>query len=318
MRKYFTLGLAPSTQRTYKSGKERYLKFCQLAGALPLPVCESILCHFCAYLANDGLCYRTIKVYLSAVRHMQIAAARPDPFAGATPLSKLQYVMRGIKRNEASKGKEPRERLPITPRLLRQIRGVWQTMEEDQRDRKMLWAACCICFFAFLRVGELSVPSDSEYDPASHLSVSDIAVDNPREPSMVRIRIKQSKTDPFRKGINLFVGRTSSDLCPVAALMGYLQVRGMDPGPLFRYQDGRALTRVRFAEEVRAALKAAGVSQLKYCTHSFRIGAATTAAAKGVEDSVIKTLGRWESVAYLQYVRIPRERLTAYSQRLVE
>ena len=92
----------------------------------------------------------------------------------------------------------------------------------------------------------------------------------------------------------------------------------MDPGPLFRYQDGRGHTRVRFAEAVRAALKAAGVDQSKYCTHSFRIGAATTAATKGVEDSVIKTLGRWESVAYLQYVRIPRERLTAYSRRLVE
>ena len=115
MRKYFTMGLASSTQRTYKSGKERYLKFCQLAGASPLPGGESILCRFCAYLANDGLCHRTIKVYLSAVRHMHIAAARPDPFAGATPLSKLQYVLRGIKRSEASSRKEPRERLPITP-----------------------------------------------------------------------------------------------------------------------------------------------------------------------------------------------------------
>ena len=159
----------------------------------------------------------------------------------------------------------------------------------------------------------MSVPSDNEYDPAVHLSVGDIAVDNPREPLMVRIHIKQSKMDPFRKGINLFVGKTSSDLCPVAALLGYLQVRGMDPGPLFRYQDGRGLTRVRFAEAVRAALKAAGVDQ-----PTIRIGAATTAAAKGVEDSVIKTLGRWESVAYLQYVRNPWERLTAYSRRLLE
>ena len=162
----------------------------------------------------------------------------------------------------------------------------------------------------------MSVPNDSEYDPAGHLSVSDIAVDNPRELSMVRIRIKQSKTDPFRRGITLFVGRTSSDLCPVAALMGYLQVRGWPSSLVPRWA---RITRVRFAEEVRAALQAAGVSQLKYCTHSFRLGAATTAAAaKGVEDSVIKTLGRWESVAYLQYVRIPQERLTAYSQRFVE
>ena len=49
--------------------------------------------------------------------------------------------------------------------------------------------------------------------------------------------------------------------------------------------------------------------QDQYCGRSLRIGAATTAAAKGLEDSIIKTLGRWESVAYLQYVKIPRQQL---------
>ena len=68
---------------------------------------------------------------------------------------------------------------------------------------------------------------------------------------------------------------------------------------------------------VRAALASAGVDQQNYCGHSFRIGAATTAAAKGIEDSVIKSLGRWESIAYLQYVRIPRCQLTSYSSVLV-
>ena len=69
---------------------------------------------------------------------------------------------------------------------------------------------------------------------------------------------------------------------------------------------------------VRAALQKAGVKDQDYCGHSFRIGAATTAARKGVEDSIIKTLGRWESVAYLQYVRIPREQLAGYAQVLAE
>ena len=53
--------------------------------------------------------------------------------------------------------------------------------------------------------------------------------------------------------------------------------------------------------KVRDALAAAGVDEGNYCGHSFRIGAATTAAKRGVEDSVIKTLGRWESTAYFQF-----------------
>ena len=53
------------------------------------------------------------------------------------------------------------------------------------------------------------------------------------------------------------------------------------PGSSVQVQ-GRAhayYTRPRFAAAVRSALKKAGVDQSKYCTHSFRIGAVTTAAA---------------------------------------
>ena len=161
----------------------------------------------------------------------------------------------------------------------------------------------------------MTVPSDDAFDPSVHLGVGDIAVDDPSHPSMFIVTVKQSKTDPFRKGVNLFVGRATTSLCPVAAM---LAVRVMELGPLFRFQDGRCLTRQRFAAAVRDNLSRAGVDQTRYCTHSFRIGAATTAAARGVEDAVIKTLGRWDSLAYLQYVRIPRERLVGMSRRLVE
>ena len=157
---------------------------------------------------------------------------------------------------------------------------------------------------------------DIEYDPEVHLSYKDVAIDDPRKPSCMRITIKQSKTDPFRKGVNLYVGRTDSDLCPVAALLDYLQHRGSTPGPLFIFASGRLLTRKCFVESVRATLKQANIDQKKYCGHSFRIGAASTAAVKGIEDSVIKTLCRWESVAYLKYVRLPRSQLTGYASIL--
>ena len=88
------------------------------------------------------------------------------------------------------------------------------------------------------------------------------------------------------------MGRTGLDLCPVAALLGYLSVRGSQPGPLFLFEDGWFLTRGHFIDAVWTALNSAGVDQQKYCGHSFRIGAATIAAARGIEDSVIKTLGR--------------------------
>ena len=66
------------------------------------------------------------------------------------------------------------------------------------------------------------------------------------------------------------------------------------------FKDGRPLTRAWFVQAVRQALSEAGIDQSNYCLHSFRIGAATTAAANGIEDSVIQTLGRWQIAAYLQ------------------
>ena len=125
-----------------------------------------------------------------------------------------------------------------------------------------------------------------------HLSLGDIAVDNPASPTVVGVSIKQSKTDPFRQGVNLFLGKTSTDLCPVAALLNYLVVRGSEPGSLFHFKDGQVLTRQHFVEAVKAALHHAGVDRSKYNSYSFRIGASRATAANGLEDSTIKTLGR--------------------------
>jgi len=89
----------------------------------------------------------------------------------------------------------------------------------------------------------MTVPCEAGYDPNVHLNRSDIAVDNPREPTVLRVTIKQSKTDPFRRGINLFLGKTATDLCPVKAMLNYLLVRAEGAGPLFKFPDGRFPTR---------------------------------------------------------------------------
>ena len=171
----------------------------------------------------------------------------------------------------------------------------------------MLWAACCTCFFSFLRSGEVTTPSAREYDPGAHLSYGDVTLDNTSNPSVVQEVIKASKTDPFRKGVKVYLGRTNNKLCPVAAVAAYLAIRHKQgAGPFFKFQSGIALTRASFVSRVRLALAAAGIKADNFAGHSFRIGAASTAAAKGAEDSLIKTLGRWASSAYLLYVRVPR------------
>jgi len=71
----------------------------------------------------------------------------------------------------------------------------------------MLWAASLLCFFGFLRSGELTVPTDSGLDDGVHLTFNDISVDCTEKPQVNCVRIKASKTDPFRVEANTFVGR---------------------------------------------------------------------------------------------------------------
>ena len=158
--------------------------------------------------------------------------------------------------------------------------------------------------------------SQDDFDPSVALMLEDVAVDQHDSPKMVCIRLKQSKTDPFRHGVNVFLGRTKADLCPVSALLAYIAVRPHCTGPLFVFQDGAFLTREKLVAAVQLALQRAGVASENYTGHSFHIGAATAAAQAGLEDSVIKTLGRWELSAYCRYIQTPRATLAALSAHL--
>lgn len=114
--KFFRKGLAESTQRTYGSGQRKYLDFCKSGGLQAVPASESVLCSFVSQIAESGIKYRTIKVYLSAVRFLHIAEGENNPFDKVH--HRLQYVLQGIKRVESEKGIEKRERLSISPNIL--------------------------------------------------------------------------------------------------------------------------------------------------------------------------------------------------------
>lgn len=177
----------------------------------------------------------------------------------------------------------------------------------------MLWAAATTAFFGFCRSGEVTVNSESSYDPNTHLSYSDLAADHPSDPSMVSIVLKHSKTDQARKGMKIVIGKTEDDLCPVKALLTYLNARGSHPGPLFQWSSGVPLCKSKFVDEVRLALETANLPAKEFAGHSFRIGAATTAASAGLPDSAIQTLGRWKSSAYLLYIRTESHKLARVS-----
>ena len=230
---YLAQAIAPSTLQTYQSGQRQFVHFCAEAGLQPLPLSENSLCLFVAHLGFQGLIPQTIKVYLSAIRFFHIMASHGDPF---TPMERphLQYVVRGIKR-------APRlplwPRLPLISSLLQGIKTAWAPRAAEA-DTVMLWAACCMGFFGFMCVGEFIVISTQEVDEETCLSARDVAVDSHINPS---VHLKQSKTDPFRHGVDIFLGRTDAALCPVAAILAYCAIRPAIASPFFIFRDGTPL-----------------------------------------------------------------------------
>ena len=180
----------------------------------------------------------------------------------------------------------------------------------------MTWAVASLAFFGFFRLGELLLDKDATYLEAAHLSWGDIAVDNRDNPAILQVHLKRSKCDQFGPGVDVVVGRTLNELCPVAAVLTYLAARGSAPGPLFIDTARRPVAKAKFNNRIQGILDEAGYPSHQFAGHSFQIGAATEAARTGLEDSVIQMMGRWHSAAFKTYIRTPREQLACISARL--
>ena len=189
---------------------------------------------------------------------MQISQDMGDPKIGSMP--RLELVVRGMKREQA--GQPTRTRLPITPEILSRIHQYWKG-RQGEWDIVLLWAAMTLCFYGFLQAGEVVVPSETEFDPSQYLTYEDIAVDDKRQPSFITVNIKQSKTDPFRKGVRIIVSCAVGSLCPLAAVLSYMAMRRPGKGPSFLFRDGHPLTREHFVAEVQEVLQQIGIDHTK-------------------------------------------------------
>ena len=274
-----------------------------------LPTSEEILCYFATFLAQTTK-HATIKSYLAAVKHLHFKNNFELPLHKFT---RLQYLLRGIKR---SQGTSNYVRKPITPTHLNMFFSLLQPLHKPSHiDNKMLWAAICLAFFGFMRISEFTC--DKVFDPDIHLAATDI-IFRPSfsNPESISVRLKSSKTDPFRQGILLTIGATKNNPCPVEAMKNYAP-HCQKTGPLFAYKSGKFLGRTSFTKEIRQLLEMGGYQSGEYAGHSFRIGAATTAAKANLPTWLIKAMGRWASDCYERYVRTPEQTLINASAKLL-
>ena len=185
--------VAASTSRVYGSGLNQYLAFCREVGIPhPFPLREFVLELFVA-LRGTRLSVATLRTYLAGLQHFSFRFGFPTKVAG---MHSLGFVLRGLRRSQADRFTRPPRR-PITVTNLILLRA-YIHRRFPARDADMLLAAIFSAFFGLLRSAEYCSPSPRRFDPAVHLQYRDLTLDPAR--GVASLRIKASKTDPFRGG----------------------------------------------------------------------------------------------------------------------
>ena len=268
---YQSLGVAPSTRRTYQTGVCSYLLFCDKFTISPFPASPLTLHYFCSYIAGH-VSHRSIKVYLSGIRLEHLERGHHDP----TDDDLLRLLCKGIKR---SQGDTSRQRLPITIHMLKALKTqLRKSSHYSPVEKRLLWSAFTLTFYAFLQAGEFT---------GSSLQWSDVQSSS----TTITIHLSQSKTDQFRRGESIFLQGTSTSTCPVRAMNLLTDLITTRTGPLYCGGRFNPLSWEQLTRALRVLLQFAGYDQNSYASHSFQIGAATTAAAAGLPAWLIKVMG---------------------------
>ena len=289
---------AGSTRATYSSGVRRFIQFCHKHAVLQLPASKLMVAYFATDLSRS-LAPSSIAVYVAAVASLHRSAGLRDP-TRHNPL--LQLAKRGARRVRGPPASPP-HRL-ITAQVLADLLAALKHFHPlCQHDWHMLAAAFSLAFYGFIRISEFTLPSLNRFDAWVHASAASICWGK----EYLTFHIRQSKTDQCSHGQRIRIPWVGGPLCPFAAMVRYTAGRVlMKPPnctPLFSFASGQPLTRPICLSHLRRLLRKAHYPAESFNTHSFRIGAATSAAQSGLSSTTIKRLGRWQSSAYRRYIR---------------
>ncbi|XP_071179458.1 uncharacterized protein [Mytilus edulis] len=295
--KLFTSSLSDATHKSYSRMINSYLQFCETyyAECRPFPSSHILLSHFIANLFLRNYSPSTIATHISALSFVHKSNSWPDP----TDMFVIHKILKGV---QNLKGKND-PRLPITKDILIKLIDSLPCVIVNVDNQLALKAMFLLAFYAFLRVGEISTKGGS--DTKQVLQVGDISFDRENSSlkgmSLTMTYYKHSDLHPKTIYIPICADNIT---CPVIHVHHYLSQFGHSSGPLFQFKSGAPVTRSYFTTSLKSALSFIGLDTRYYKAHSFRIGAATSAAARGIPHSVIQGMGRWKSSAFMKYIRM--------------
>ena len=288
--------LQPSSLPTYRRAWRLYNTFSiDIFGqsACPLPLPPSNLAIFIAYLYKHNYASSTVNTYVSALGYIHRLAGVADP-------TKVFFIMEMLKGYGKVRARLD-TRLSITVSILERMCTNCALVLNCEYIACRFKAMCTTDFYAFMRIGEIT----SSKQAADVIQLSQVTKLSNASGFIASFKLTfhQFKHHYNQPPVSIIIPRQPG-VWPVENLLRYFSLRGSLPGPLFQQLTGAPVTRSEFDEWLARVITHCGLDSTKYKGHSFRIGAASHAAACGYSDSQIRLLGRWKSDAFKRYIRL--------------
>lgn len=283
---YAASAQADNTTRAYQADWRDFVAWCEVREIEPLPAAPETLALYLTHLVDEqALKVSTVRRRLTTIRRAHAHAGLPSPIA-----EPVRQVMKGISRRH---GTAPQ---PVAPVLTRELRAMLEALGVeraiDVRDRALL----LVGFMGALRRSELVA-----------LDVADLEF---REEGLV-LTLRRSKTDQDGEGRRIGLPRgIAAQTCVRHALRRWLELTGIDEGPVFRPVDRHGNVKPHrlgdraVAEVVKRTAATVGLDPERLAGHSLRSGFATSAAAAGVsERAIMRQTGHKSLPVLRRYIR---------------
>ena len=258
-----------------------------------MPISISVMILFIAQLYEAKYAPTSITSILSAISYFHKVNGEDDP-TKAVAVTKLMTGARNLKSSSDL-------RLPITPAVLKKLIDASYHVFISPYMGTIIRAMMVLAFKAYLRIGEMVPRMKGEYHKC--LQVGDITI---VEGNIV-VHFKQFKHSSKQGAQTLQVKYDlveNTNISVKQYIEQFRKMRGNVQGAFFAFPDGSPLLRREFDEALKQLLTFCGLNSQQFKGHSFRIGAATAAAARGESDAQIRAAGRWVSDAFKSYIRL--------------
>lgn len=297
--------LSQSTISSYHSAFQTYKQFIvQTFGdqVKPLPPSLQHMSAFIAHCFLTNLAASTTRTLVSSLSFTFKLGVCEDITQHFIVKKMLQGYQKCQPSNDA--------RLPITPMILQKLVNALDHTTSSPFIRALLRAMFILAFCAFLRVGEITKTggTNQHYLKFGNIRLGqDTLAQNHVEINIQHFKHSKSNHTTLRVKENT----SNTSLCSYRAMVHYLNLRKHTSSlePLFSFIDGTPISRQYFTHQLQTTLAFCNLSLQSYHTHSFRIGAASTAASQGFTEIQIQNMGRWNSNAFRKYIRIPTLKL---------